>query len=182
QTIAFFKGTTYEEKKPDFNHSIDWSIVDKLNEETRATIETEKGTITLKFYNDLAPASVANFVQLAESGYFDGKNFHRVVPNFVIQGGCNRGDGYGAENFSIRSELPPIRYERAGMIGMASAGLHTEGTQFFITHSPTLHLNGKYTIFAEVVDGMQVVHDIQIGDKIERVVVETPEIIENTES
>jgi len=182
QTIAFFKGTTYKEKKPDFNHSIDWSTVDKINEETRVLIQTTKGSITLKFYKDLAPATVANFVQLAESGYYDGKNFHRVVPNFVIQGGCNRGDGYGAENFSIRSELPPIRYEREGMIGMASAGLHTEGTQFFITHSPALHLNGKYTIFAEVVDGMQVVHDIQIGDKIERVVVETPEIVEDTES
>ncbi|MEM6696833.1 MAG: peptidylprolyl isomerase [Bacteroidota bacterium] len=181
QTIAFFKGTDYEETKPDFNHSIDWNIVDRINEEARATIKTTKGDITLRFYKSLAPATVASFVQLAESGYFNGKNFHRVVPNFVIQGGCNRGDGYGAESFSIRSELPPIRYEREGMIGMASAGLHTEGTQFFITHSPALHLNGKYTIFAEVVSGMQVVHDIQVGDKIESVIVETPEVEVDTE-
>ncbi|MEM8526048.1 MAG: peptidylprolyl isomerase [Bacteroidota bacterium] len=182
QTIAFFKGTTFEEKEPDYNHEIDWADVAKVNEETRATIQTSKGNITLKFYKDLAPATVANFIQLAQSNYFDGKNFHRVVPNFVIQGGCNRGDGFGAENFSIRSEVPPIRYERSGMIGMASAGLHTEGTQFFITHSPALHLNGKYTIFAEVVDGMQVVHDIQVGDTIERVAVEMAEIIEVPES
>ena len=101
------------------------------------------------------------------------KNFHRVVSNFVAQGGCNRGDGYGAENYSIRSEFSPdVNYERAGMIGMASAGKHTEGTQFFITHSPTLHLNGNYTIFAEVVDGMKIVDELQEGDIIEKVSLE----------
>ncbi|MEM9888480.1 MAG: peptidylprolyl isomerase, partial [Bacteroidota bacterium] len=171
ETIAYFTGTSFVQTRPAFNHPMDWALVDQISESTRATIETEKGTITLRFFPNAAPATVANFVDLAQRNYFDGKNFHRVVSNFVIQGGCNRGDGYGSEDYSIRSEFPPMYYERAGMIGMASAGKHTEGTQFFITHSPTLHLNGKYTIFAEVVDGMTVVHDIQVGDKILGVVV-----------
>jgi len=169
RTIAHFKGEEVSIEDTKHTHPIDWDLVAQLSAATRATIQTSKGTITLRFFPELAPASVANFVELAQSGYFNNKNFHRVVPNFVIQGGCNRGDGYGSEDYNIRSEFPPIAYERPGMVGMASAGKHTEGTQFFITHSPTLHLNGRYTIFAEVVDGMKVVDNIQVGDLIEKV-------------
>lgn len=171
ETIAYFKDEKFIRTRPAHNHPIDWDLVDQTSNATRASIQTDKGNITLRFFPKLAPATVANFIQLAQSGYFDGKNFHRVVPNFVIQGGCNRGDGYGSEDYSIRSEFSPIRYERAGMVGMASAGKHTEGTQFFVTHAPTLHLNGKYAIFAEVVDGMQVVQDVQVGDKIQSVTI-----------
>ena len=118
-----------------------------------------------------APGSVANFVALAGQNYFDNKVFHRVVPNFVVQTGCNRGDGWGSEDYSIRSEFSPRLY-RTGSVGMASAGKDTEGTQWFITHSPTPHLDGRYTIFAEVIEGMRVLNFIQVGDKITDVVVE----------
>jgi cyclophilin family peptidyl-prolyl cis-trans isomerase len=114
---------------------------------------------------DEAPGSVSNFVTLARSGYFNGLYFHRVVPNFVIQGGCHRGDGYGSEAFSIRSEFSQRRYT-TGTVGMASAGKDTEGTQWFITHSPTPHLDGAYTIFAYVFSGQDVVGQIEVGDQI----------------
>ena len=119
----------------------------------------------MKLFVNEAPGSVVNFVKMVEDKYFDGKAFHRVVPNFVIQTGCNRGDGFGSEDYSIRSEFSRRKY-KTGSVGMASAGKDTEGTQWFITHSPTPHLDGKYTIFAEVVSGMEVVHRIQVGDQI----------------
>jgi cyclophilin family peptidyl-prolyl cis-trans isomerase len=114
---------------------------------------------------------VANFVALARRHYFDHKFFHRVVPNFVIQAGCNRGDGFGSEDYSIRSEFSLRKYT-TGSMGMASAGKDTEGTQWFITHSPTPHLDGRYTIFAEVISGIDVVHHIGIGDEIVSVTIE----------
>jgi cyclophilin family peptidyl-prolyl cis-trans isomerase len=92
-----------------------------------------------------------------------------VVPNFVIQSGCPRGDGFGSLGFTIRSEVGDTYYNDEGYVGMASAGLHTEGTQFFITHSPTPHLDGRYTIFAKVIEGMDVVHKISIGDTIKTI-------------
>ena len=134
-----------------------------------AEIVTDKGNIKLHLLKNIAPATVMNFVRLGKAEFFNGKNFHRVVPNFVIQGGCPRGDGYGDMDYSIRSETPPIYYNKAGMVGMASSGNHTESCQFFITHSPTPHLDGNYTIFAEVIAGMEVVNAIQIGDKIQRI-------------
>ena len=111
-----------------------------------------------------APATVANFIALAQDNYYDNNRVHRVVPNFVIQGGCNRGDGYGGLDYTIRSEFSQQYYDDEGYIGMASAGKDTEGTQWFITHSPTPHLDGRYTIFGKVIDGMDVVHKIQVGD------------------
>src|SRR5690606_11045699 len=102
---------------------------------------------------------------LAQKNYFDNKSIHRVVPNFVIQGGCKRGDGWGSENYSIRSEFSMLRY-KTGSVGLASTGKDTEGTQWFITHSATPHLDGRYTIFAEVVDGLPVVDYIEVGDKV----------------
>jgi len=111
---------------------------------------------------------VANFVALTQSGFFNGKNFHRVVPNFVVQGGDPRGDGWGGTNYSLRSEFANLRYLE-GYVGMASAGKDTESCQWFITHSPTPHLDGRYTIFAKVITGMQVVHQLEIGDELVRV-------------
>ena len=166
EAIAFFEG---KEKptppKNRFNHPIDWKQVKAIKKDQKVKIETTQGTIVLTLLVEDAPGSVANFVELVNKKYFDGKYFHRVVPNFVIQTGCNRGDGFGSEDYSIRSEFTNTRYKE-GSVGMASAGKDTEGTQWFITHSPTPHLNGRYTIFAEVVEGISVVHAIQVGDKI----------------
>lgn len=166
ETIAYFEGR----KKPTspknpFNHAIDWELVKKTPAHQKVKITTDKGDIILQLLVEEAPGSVGNFISLANQKYFDGKNFHRVVPNFVIQGGCNRGDGFGSEDYSIRSEFGMRRYTE-GSVGMASAGKDTEGTQWFITHSPTPHLDGRYTIFATVLQGMDVVHAMEVGDKI----------------
>lgn len=168
-TRAYFRGEVYREEKVPFNHPYRMEKVLAVKPHTRAVIKTNRGNIIAMLYPERAPGTVANFIQLAESGYYDGKTFHRVVPNFVIQGGCPRGDGYGALDYTLRSELAEARFEREGLLGMASAGLHTEGVQFFITHSPTPHLNGRYTLFGEVESGMEVVHQILPGDLIERV-------------
>jgi cyclophilin family peptidyl-prolyl cis-trans isomerase/HEAT repeat protein len=166
RVIAYFEG---KEKPKDlenvFNHPIPWNKVKAIPSDQRVEISTSKGKIVIRLLVEEAPGSVANFVDLISKKYFDGKNFHRVVPNFVIQGGCNRGDGYGSEDYSIRSEFSERRYT-AGSVGMASAGKDTEGTQWFITHQPTPHLDGRYTIFAETVSGLDVVHKMEVGDKI----------------
>lgn len=155
--------------KPAFNHPIDWSRVGGLTKTSEAVIKTGKGEIVVELYPQSAPGSVANFVALAADGFFNGKNFHRVVPNFVIQGGCPRGDGFGALDYSIRSEHGLHWYDNAGYLGMASAGPDTEGPQFFITHSPNPHLDGNYTIFGKVKTGQEVVDQIQPGDLIETI-------------
>ncbi|MDX1406721.1 MAG: peptidylprolyl isomerase [Saprospiraceae bacterium] len=167
--IATIKGEEVEPTQVGFNHPIDWSIAVALGDTVRAEVITSQGTVGLELYTGHAPGSVVNFVRLARDRFFHGKNFHRVVPNFVIQGGCPRGDGYGSLDYTIRSELAPAYYDRAGFIGMASAGNHTECTQWFVTHSPTPHLDGNYTIFGSVTSGMDVVHKIQIGDEIREV-------------
>ncbi len=161
----------FENRKPpslvknEFNHPINWDLVKTIPENQIAIIKTTKGSIFIRLLVNESPGSVANFVELAQKNYFDNKFFHRVVPNFVIQAGCNRGDGWGSEDYSIRSEFSTRRYQ-TGSVGMASAGKDTEGTQWFITHSPTPHLDGRYTIFAEVEEGINVVHSLQVGDKI----------------
>lgn len=173
ETIAFLRGNdNFEPKKLPYNHPIDWEVFNTLTMDSRVIIRTTRGDITMRLQPDIAPGSCVNFVRLAKDGFYDGKNFHRVVPNFVIQGGCPRGDGYGSLDYSIRSELPMVYYDREGLIGMASAGNHTEGVQFFITHSPTPHLDGNYTIFGRVIEGMDVVHKIRVGDVINRVIVQ----------
>ncbi|MEL7021749.1 MAG: peptidylprolyl isomerase, partial [Bacteroidota bacterium] len=156
---------------PTINHPIDWSLVQELGDRPRARIRTNKGTIVLELLTDVAPGTVANFAQLARDGFYNKKTFHRVVPNFVIQGGCPRGDGYGSLDYTIRSELPYLHYDEGGYVGMASAGKHTEGVQFFITHAPAPHLDGNYTIFAKVEEGMEFVQQIQVGDIIEEITV-----------
>lgn len=166
RTLNYFKGLPPPAPlKNEYNHPIDWTVAASIAKDQHVIIETSKGDIVMRLFIDEAPGSVVNFVNLVTSGYFNGRFFHRVVPNFVIQTGCNRGDGFGSEDYSIRSEFSRRRY-KTGSVGMASAGKDTEGTQWFITHSPTPHLDGKYTIFAEVVSGMDVVHKIEVGDKI----------------
>lgn len=172
KAIDFFKGIKSSEKiTPAFNHPIDLTLLNRITTSAAAVMQTDKGKIRIELFPLLAPGTVTNFIKLAESGFFKDKNFHRVVPNFVIQGGCPRGDGYGALDYSIRSELPLAYYDDEGYVGMASAGNHTEGTQFFITHSPTPHLDGGYTIFAKVTEGMDAVHKMEVGDKIQSVAI-----------
>ncbi len=148
---------------------IDYDFYLKLiSKKPVAVIETNKGRVEMEFYTDEAPLTVMNFVRLAERKFFDGLHFHRVVPNFVIQGGDPLGTGWGGPGYSIRSEFSSLRYDR-GVVGMASAGRDTEGCQWFITHSPQPHLDGRYTIFGRVRKGMDVVDRIQVGDIISQV-------------
>jgi len=149
-----------------YNHAIDFQQLGALTDSSTAVITTNRGNIVMRLYRAKAPGSVHNFIELAEKGFFDGKNFHRVVPNFVIQGGCTRGDGYGIEDYTIRSEFSTLSYDEGGYVGMASSGKDTEGTQFFITHNAALHLDGKYTIFGKVIHGMDIVNAIEVDDKI----------------
>jgi len=164
--IAYLEGK--EKPKPLsnlFNHAMDWALVKSISRSQKMKIATTKGDIITLLLVEEAPGSTANFIDLANKKYFDGKFFHRVVPNFVDQVGCNRGDGFGSEDYSIRSEFSRRRY-KTGSVGMASAGKDTEGTQWFITHSPTPHLDGSYTIFAEVQEGMEIVNQMEVGDQI----------------
>jgi len=171
KALAHLTDKPFKSKTPDWNHPIDWSVFTTYGDSIQVAIKTNKGVIRTKMFAQEAPGSVANFLSLANDDFYDGKTVHRVVPNFVIQAGCPRGDGYGALDYSIRSELPQMYYNDEGYIGMASAGLHTEGTQWFITHSPAMHLDGKYTIFGKVISGMDIVHNIEVGDKIEDVII-----------
>lgn len=152
-------------------HGIDWSVLSALGDTVRATIESSRGTIEVALFPKLAPGTVANFVDLANLNYYASKSFHRVVPGFVIQGGCSRGDGYGSMDYNIRSELNQSYYDAPGKIGMASAGNHTESAQWFITQSATPHLDGRYSLFGEVVYGMNVVNQMEAGDTISSIVI-----------
>lgn len=172
KTISYINGDTLNLKKPKNNFEIDWTPLQTLTKDTRVIVKTTKGNFTMQLYPVEAPGSVSNFLNLINKGFYKNKTFHRVVPNFVAQGGCPRGDGWGSTNKLIRSELSPLKYDDEGWVGMASAGKDTETCQFFVTHSPTPHLDGRYTIFAKVIDGMDVVQRLVIGDKIKNIEVE----------
>lgn len=135
---------------------------DKL---VRALVSTDKGSFTIELLAEDAPLNVDNFVQLARRNYFNGIAFHRVVPNFVVQGGDPRGDGNGGPGYQIRCEINEVPYER-GAVGMALSGKDTGGSQWFVTHSPQPHLDGGYTVFGRVVQGMSVVDQLARGDRI----------------
>jgi cyclophilin family peptidyl-prolyl cis-trans isomerase len=169
KTINAIGKESREEIKVAFNHPIDWKLVKSIPRKQRAQIHTSKGTIEIVLHVEEAPGSVASFIQLCKEGFYDGKSFHRVVPNFVIQGGCPRGDGMGGTDYTLRSEFRLHDY-RTGSVGLASSGPDTESCQWFITHIPTPHLEGRYTIFAHVTEGMDVVDEVQIGDTIQRIV------------
>lgn len=136
----------------------------------RAVIETDRGTLELDLFGSDAPLTVYNFISLASTGYFDGQRFHRVVPNFVVQGGDPRGDGNGGPGYAIRDEINPRRYLR-GTLGMALSGPHTGGSQFFVTHSPQPHLDGGYTVFGQLRSGGDALDRIVQGDRIVRVTI-----------
>jgi len=136
----------------------------------KARIETDKGVIELTLFEKEAPNTVANFEKLAKSGYYDGLTFHRVIPNFVIQGGCPKGDGTGGPGYTIKCEINPHKHG-TGALSMAHAGKDTGGSQFFITHSPQPHLDGVHTVFGKVIKGMDVVNAINANDVMRKVTV-----------
>ncbi|WP_086240157.1 MULTISPECIES: peptidylprolyl isomerase [Campylobacter] len=134
-----------------------------------AVIKTDKGDMIAELYPDETPQTVANFVELAKSGFYDGLNFHRVIPNFVIQGGCPYGNGVGGPGWRIKCEcVGQKRKHNRGSLSMAHAGRDTGGSQFFVCHSPQPHLNGVHTIFGELIDdeSKSVLDAIRQGDKI----------------
>lgn len=146
-------------------HPIDWAVVQGVPLGQQVRLRTSKGIILLELKPNEAPGAVASFVTLIGQHFYDSLYFHRVVPDFVAQGGDPRGDGNGSAPYNLRSEFGDLRYEE-GSVGLASAGKDTESCQFFITHTPTPHLDGRYPIFAQVVGGMDVVHKLDIGDRI----------------
>ena len=136
----------------------------------KATIETNKGVMELELYPQHAPKTVNNFVFLAGKGFYDGLSFHRVISNFMIQGGDPTGTGGGGPGYMFEDEVAenPLKHEKC-VISMANAGPNTNGSQFFITHAPQPHLNGNHTVFGKVVVGQDVVDSIREGDKMEQV-------------
>jgi cyclophilin family peptidyl-prolyl cis-trans isomerase/HEAT repeat protein len=144
-------------------------IIQRTRAPRTVEIRTRRGTVTVRLACPLAPLTCLNFLNLAGQGFFDGLSFHRVVPDFVVQGGDPKGDGTGGPGYSIRDEINRLRYGR-GVVGMALAGADTGGSQFFITLSPQPHLDGGYTAFGEVIAGAEVLDRIQLGDRIEKVV------------
>jgi peptidyl-prolyl cis-trans isomerase B (cyclophilin B) len=142
----------------------------------RVTMETNRGTIVLEMYPQYAPATVNNFVFLASEGYYDGVTFHRVIPDFVVQGGDPTGTGRGGPGYRFGDEFAgnPLKHE-TGVISMANAGPGTNGSQFFITHSPQPHLDGKHTVFGKVIEGQEVVDAIRVGDVMTAVSAEAME-------
>jgi peptidyl-prolyl cis-trans isomerase B (cyclophilin B) len=137
-----------------------------------ATIETGKGTIRLQLHPDETPKTVANFEKLAGDGFYDGLSFHRVIPNFMIQTGCPQGTGTGGPGYQFDDEFhETLRHNRAGILSMANAGPNTNGSQFFITHGPTPHLDNMHSVFGVVLEGQDVVDSIAQGDVMEKVTV-----------
>lgn len=141
---------------------------------TKGKIEMANGkTISIEFFDDVAPATVANFVKLAKSGFYDGLTFHRVIPGFVAQGGCPRGNGTGGPGYKIKCETKdnPHKHLR-GALSMAHAGKDTGGSQFFICYEAFPHLDGVHTVFGQVVEGMDVVDQIKAGDQMKSVIIQ----------
>ena len=138
-----------------------------------ATLTTDKGEIRLELYEDKTPNTVANFEKLAGEGFYDGLAFHRVIEDFMIQGGCPQGTGTGGPGYMFEDEFhPDLTHDTPGILSMANAGPNTNGSQFFITHVPCPWLDGKHSVFGKVLgDGQEVVNAIQQGDKIQKVVI-----------
>ena len=140
-----------------------------------ATIKTSKGDIKLSLHDDKAPVTVANFVNLAKNGYYDGLKFHRVIADFMIQGGCPKGDGRGGPGYTFEDECTPeLKHDKPGKLSMANAGPGTNGSQFFITHVATPWLDGKHTVFGAVAGDadQEIVNSIRQGDVIESITME----------
>lgn len=153
----------------------------------RATIKTNKGDIHLRLFDDLTPITVANFANLAKRGFYNRLKFHRVIENFMIQGGCPSGTGTGGPGYKFQDEiLPELKHNKPGILSMANAGPRTNGSQFFITHVPTPWLDGKHSIFGEVIgpEDQAVVNSILQNDVIETVSIDddTAALFEKTKT
>ncbi|RPI18880.1 MAG: hypothetical protein EHM58_03870 [Ignavibacteriae bacterium] len=169
--LFIITGKNYEKKikvkkyRTDFN----WAFIESLMKRSVANIKTNRGIIKIQLEISNAPFTSQSFVKLADKHYFDNLIFHRVIPNFVIQGGDPTGTGFSGPGYSIRTEINQSGSFGPYVVGMASSGKDTEGSQFFITHSSQPHLDTKYTVFGKMIDGQQVVDEIQVGDFIESV-------------
>ena len=137
-----------------------------------ATFESDRGPIKVELYPEKAPLTVANFVNLARRGFYDGLNFHRVIADFMIQGGCPEGSGRGGPGYKFEDETANGLSHERGVLSMANAGPNTNGSQFFITHVATPWLDGKHTVFGKVVEGMEAVDKVEQGDHIRKVTIE----------
>ena len=154
-------------------------------QDVSAVIHTSKGDIKLRLFAAKAPVTVANFVNLAKRGYYDGLKFHRVIPDFMIQGGCPQGDGTGGPGYRFEDECSPdLRHDAPGKLSMANAGPGTNGSQFFITHVETPWLDGRHTVFGEVIDAddQAVVDAIVVDDVLESIDIEGEEAILATQA
>jgi len=137
-----------------------------------ANFDTDRGTIKVELAADKAPLTVANFVNLAQRGFYDGLNFHRVINDFMVQGGCPEGSGRGGPGYRFEDETSNGLGHERGVLSMANAGPGTNGSQFFITHVPCGWLDGKHTVFGKVTEGMDVVDAVKQGDKIKSIKIE----------
>ena len=137
-----------------------------------AEIETKKGTIRIQLYDDKTPKTCANFEKLVAKEFYDGLTFHRVLDDFMIQGGCPEGTGTGGPGYQFEDEFhPQLKHDGPGVLSMANSGPNTNGSQFFITHIATDWLDGKHSVFGKVIEGLDVVNAIQQGDVMEKVTV-----------
>jgi peptidyl-prolyl cis-trans isomerase B (cyclophilin B) len=155
-------------------------IVNETMQDVSAVIHTSKGDIKLRLFAAKAPVTVANFVNLARRGYYDGLKFHRVIPDFMIQGGCPHGTGTGGPGYRFEDECSPdLRHDAPGKLSMANAGPGTNGSQFFITHVETPWLDGRHTVFGEVIDAddQAVVNAIAVDDVLESIDLEGEDAI-----
>ena len=141
--------------------------------DTKITIHTTAGDINARLFTSQVPITTSNFLNLAKRGYYDGVAFHRVIANFMIQGGDPTGTGSGGPGYKFADEIDrSLKHTKAGTFSMANAGPNTNGSQFFITHNATPHLDGKHAVFGEVITGQDVVNKIKQGDKIKSVTIE----------
>lgn len=140
---------------------------------TIATIHTDKGEIKIELFVDDCPETTGNFIKLTKDGFYDGLTFHRVIPDFMIQGGCPDGNGTGGPGYKFKDEKSALQkpHQGPGVLSMANAGPNTNGSQFFITHGATPHLNGKHAVFGQVIEGQDVVDAIEQSDTMNQIVI-----------
>ena len=137
-----------------------------------AVISTKYGNIKLELYDDKTPTTCANFEKLAHNGFYNGLTFHRVIADFMIQGGCPDGTGTGGPGYQFEDEFhPDLKHDSPGILSMANAGPNTNGSQFFITHVPCPWLDGKHTVFGKVVEGQDIVDRVREGDQIQKITI-----------
>ena len=137
-----------------------------------ATFDTDKGVIKIELFDDKTPKTVQNFETLCEKNFYDGLTFHRVIPNFMVQGGCPDGNGTGGPGYKFEDEFhPELKHDGPGVLSMANAGPNTNGSQFFITHEAQPHLDNRHSVFGKVIEGQDIVDAIEGGDVMKTVTV-----------